>query len=169
MDRAQLLAEMLEGRRRWDATLDRVPRERMSEPAFEGGWSVKDIVAHVAAWERVAAARLEHGLGRGRALDPLEDLPLDERNQRYFEANREAQLDDVIAGELEAWAQLLSIVEALDEADLHDPSRLRLRGDVEPWQMIAANSHEHFDEHIPQIEAWLRQTAGRPAVQEAAQ
>ncbi|HEX6031003.1 MAG TPA: ClbS/DfsB family four-helix bundle protein [Tepidiformaceae bacterium] len=155
MDRRQLLAEMRDGRGRWDAALDRVPRERMLEPAFEGGWSLKDVIAHVGAWERVATLRLERGLGRGATLDSFEGAPLDERNQRYYEAHRGHELEDVINGELEAWAQLVSTVEALQEADLHDPSRLGLQADGIPWEMIAGNAHEHFDEHIAQIDEWL--------------
>jgi hypothetical protein len=163
MDRAQLLAEMREGRVRWDAALDRVPRERMLEPAFEGGWSLKDLIAHVAAWERVAALRLERGLGRGTTLDPFEGVPLDERNQRYYEAHRDHEIEDVISSELEAWAQLVSIVETLQEADLHDPSRLGLPADGVPWQMIAGNAHEHFDEHVAQIDEWVARSGAAGA------
>ncbi|MGH2372075.1 MAG: ClbS/DfsB family four-helix bundle protein [Candidatus Methylomirabilaceae bacterium] len=68
-NKAELLRFQREGRERWEALLARVPAERIAEPGVKGDRSVKDIVAHLAAWERHATERL-HTLARGAALEP---------------------------------------------------------------------------------------------------
>ena len=51
MERADLLERLQSGRREWDDLISSVPRERMLEPVWEGGWTIKDIVAHVDFYE----------------------------------------------------------------------------------------------------------------------
>ena len=46
-------------RREHQAFLASIPRERMTEPGATGPWSVKDVIAHVAAWRSRTLARLE--------------------------------------------------------------------------------------------------------------
>lgn len=155
VDKDRLLQHMVEGRLRWDAAVERVPRERRLEPGFEGGWSLKDVIAHIGEWEEVAAARLELGLGRRSSPPDFEGVPLDERNARFHERNRHLPLDEVVDTEHERWQRFLSTVQALDQDQLNDPASLGLSPDESVVEMIADNAHEHFDEHIAQIDEWL--------------
>ncbi|MEX0784144.1 MAG: ClbS/DfsB family four-helix bundle protein [Dehalococcoidia bacterium] len=157
MDKDRLLQEMVEGRIRWDEALDSVPDDRMLEPGFEGGWSMKDVIAHVSEWEGVAATRLEFGLDQYATGPDFEGMEIDERNQRYYERNRERPLADVIEREKGTWDRFLAVVESMSEEQLTDPAALKMLADGAgaPWEMIAGNAHEHFDEHIEQIHDWL--------------
>jgi uncharacterized damage-inducible protein DinB len=42
---------MRAGREEWDALIAQIPDSARTEPALAGGWSVKDLIAHVAAYE----------------------------------------------------------------------------------------------------------------------
>ncbi|MGH2611260.1 MAG: maleylpyruvate isomerase N-terminal domain-containing protein, partial [Tepidiformaceae bacterium] len=145
----------VEGRLRWGETLEGVPGERMLEPVFEGGWSLKDVIAHVSEWEGVAATRLEFSLDRCATAPDFEGMDIDERNQRYFDRNRERTPAAVVEQEATNWTRLLAVTELMTEEQLNDPALPKTGPAHAPWQMIAGNAHEHFDEHIEQIHDWL--------------
>src|SRR5438309_1481962 len=42
-----------------EGTIALLRHEQTTEPLLEGGWSVKDVLAHVAAWHDLTVARLE--------------------------------------------------------------------------------------------------------------
>jgi uncharacterized damage-inducible protein DinB len=77
MDREKFLSRLTSARREWDAALASVPWERMTTPGVNGGWSVKDLVAHITWSEREMMEVI-----RQRALvgSPLWALGQDERN-----------------------------------------------------------------------------------------
>ncbi len=69
-DKAGLLRRQHEARLDWERLLAQVPPERMAEPGVKRDLSAKDIVAHLAAWERHATHRLRL-LSRGETPEPL--------------------------------------------------------------------------------------------------
>jgi hypothetical protein len=155
MDKATLLQDMVEGRIRWEEALEGVPPDRVLEAGFEGGWSLKDVIAHISEWEGVAATRLELGLGLSATGADFEGMDIDERNRRYYERNRGRPFDQVVEREKETWKRFLAVVQSMTDEQLNDTdSRATLPGDA-PWPMIAGNAHEHFDEHVEQIHDWL--------------
>ena len=48
--KSELLERMRAGREEWDALVAQIPDSARTEPALAGGWSVKDLIAHVAAY-----------------------------------------------------------------------------------------------------------------------
>jgi hypothetical protein len=155
VDKAELLQAMKEGRLRWEGAVTRVPKERREEPSFEGGWSLKDVIAHLSEWEGVAATRLEFSMGRSATGPDFEDLEIDERNARYYERNRRLPFTKVADAEAANWRRLLAVAESMSDDQLQDRALLKTRPGVEPCDMIAGNAHEHFDEHSEQVHNWL--------------
>ena len=51
MECSELLGRLQTGRQEWDELIASIPRERMLEPVWEDGWTIKDIVAHVDFYE----------------------------------------------------------------------------------------------------------------------
>ena len=52
-----LLAEMQSEQAAWLALLDEIGEENMTQPEVAGGWSIKDIVAHITGWRRRTVLR----------------------------------------------------------------------------------------------------------------
>ena len=52
ISKKQLLAEMQSEQAAWLALLDEIGEENMTQPEVAGGWSIKDIVAHITGWRR---------------------------------------------------------------------------------------------------------------------
>jgi uncharacterized protein (TIGR03083 family) len=156
MTQAKFLETLKAARSEWEALLARVPKDRMSEPGADG-WSVKDILAHVAWYEREMLA-----VARARALagSDLWNKSLEERNAAIYEENRHRPLAEVLAEAEAMYRQLAPELEALTDEDLMDARRFReMPAEWLPWQVLASNTYEHYQEHIPQIQAWLEERA----------
>src|SRR6059058_6681566 len=59
ISKKQLLAEMQSEQAAWLALLDEIGEENMTQPEVAGGWSIKDIVAHLTGWRRRTVRRLQ--------------------------------------------------------------------------------------------------------------
>jgi uncharacterized protein (TIGR03083 family) len=156
---ADLLATVRDARARWDALLARVPRERMTEPGLPGGWSVKDVVAHVAWGEREAA-----GVVEARALvgSELWKLDQDARNAAVHAEQRDRPLDEVLADARQVFATYLAALESLSEDELNDARHFRdMPADWRPWRVLY--DPHHYDAHAADIAAWLDDRLPGPA------
>ena len=86
----------------------------------------------------------------------LWNLPLDQRNRAIYEQNRQRSLDDVLAEAQQVFPQLVTAIESLSDADLNDAGRFPGMPPVwQPWDVIAGNTHRHYEEHTPAIQAFL--------------
>lgn len=153
MNKAIFLETLQTGRAQWEALLAKVDQARMSEPGIEGEWSLKDIIAHIAWYEREMV-----GILQTRALvgSSLWVLPNAERNAAIFDQNRDCSLSEVLSEAQRVHAELLQASHGLAEEDLIDPNRYRdMPADWNPWKVFADNSYEHYAAHIPAIRAWL--------------
>jgi hypothetical protein len=152
MTRTKFLETLKAARSEWEALLARVPKDRMTEPGADG-WSVKDIIAHVAWHER---EMLEVTKERALVGSDLWNKPLEERNATIYQENRHRPLAEVLTEAEAMYRQLEPRLEALTDEDLTDAGRFRdMPAEWLPWQLFASNTYEHYQEHIPQIQAWL--------------
>lgn len=115
-----------------------------------GDWSVKDIVAHIAAWEAEAANRLEMiTSGRESEIAYVEDDEVDEWNSRAVAERRTASWEEVLAELTEARERLLRAILALSEERFASPVG---RVPVSVW--LPNCTSEHDAEHSPDILKW---------------
>jgi len=161
MDKTELLSMMRTERARWETLLAEVDEAQMTQGGVEGEWSVKDIIAHVTTYEGWIVARLDSALGGEMLRLEIDQLDLEQRNAWIFEENRNRPLHEVLEESQRVFQQLLKSVQALSDEDLTDPHRLEpfldpLWTDGLPvLTCIAADSYEHYGQHIPSIRAWL--------------
>ncbi len=153
----QLLEAMRMARSNWEALLAEVGEARLIEPGVEGDWSIKDIAAHIAYYERWAADCV-NAIRRGAPLPQSEykGLEMDERNARIHERNRARSLADVLRDSQDAFRRSIDAVQGLRDEDLYDPEFTRSYG-VE-WtvhDLIEGDTYEHYQEHIVSARAWL--------------
>lgn len=154
MTKAALLGAIRGARAEWDATLAEVGEGRMTEPGLAGGWSVKDVIAHITWSEREMVGMLGmHALVDAEGLWAMDQ---DARNAAVYESNRARPLAEVLAKARDTYAELLDAVAALDEEDVNDPHRYKdMPVDWRPWDLVAGGSYRHYRDHIEPIRAWL--------------
>jgi hypothetical protein len=159
ISKKHLLAEMRSEQAAWLALLDEIGEENMTQPEVAGGWSIKDIVAHITGWRRRTVLRFRAALDPTVDMTPYwpaeldEDDEVDEINAWMYKANRDRPLADVLNDSREVFQQLVAAVDALSDEQLNEPQRF-------PWlegeRLTGAFIFGHFhEEHEPDMRAWL--------------
>lgn len=162
--KSELIARIQEGRAALDALIGALSPEQATEPGPNGEWSVKDHLAHLAAWQCVAYLRV---IGHTRyehevfGMDPARYAASSEEalNATIYQSCKERTLAEVRASFEQAYQQIMGALAQLRSEDLQRP--------VVPAQPhlgtlaanVAGNTYEHFDEHTSWIRAAL-QAAG---------
>lgn len=131
---------------------------QLTEPGVNDGWSVKDNIAHLSAWQRRQMVYNEAVYKGVESGNPTPGMSLDEINEMYYRQNKDRSLAEVLAEFHESVRQFRESIEALTDEQLNAPV---------PWldnrsliAYIASNSYEHYKEHIEIIQHWLaRQSA----------
>lgn len=127
------------------------------EGGVEEDWSIKDIMAHIAAWERLAYDRLQAALTGSPLKFPLisGDEFVDRFNAEIYQANRKKPLPEVRAEFEEAHACLLDLVEEIPPDTLNQKLPFDWAGKLTYQLVISSNTHWHYIEHADSIEQWL--------------
>jgi hypothetical protein len=134
-----------------------VDEAHMTEPGAASDWSVKDVIAHLTAYDRWFVNALEANLqGEKLPFDGTEDMDFEERNLVMHEKTKARPLADIQTDSRQTFDRLLELMEAHNEEFLIQPQQFE--GVSEPvliWKMLEGDCYEHYREHIPSIRAWL--------------
>jgi hypothetical protein len=164
------LRRLMRERDRFELLLNRVGfTRRMTLKGVAGTWSIKDILAHVWAYEQYIADRMNeiaHGekyapCKTHNALDAFLDehgypdfgsplLTDDEANAWVFERFKNVSLEEIVAQEIQAFASIISSLESLSSESI---TRHNL------FERIADNTFHHYHDHVKDIRSWLKTNA----------
>ncbi len=139
--------------------LNGLTEEQLHQPGVVGDWTVKDILAHITAWQtRLIASMFK--AERGLTPDTTEGgKTVDQMNERFYQEMKERPFDQVWDDLDASYHQLLSRLENWSEKDLFDPKRFKWMKGQPFLEYIAGDSYEHYEEHAVQIREW-RKTIG---------
>jgi hypothetical protein len=157
-DKQSLIATTRAERSGFDALIASLDERTLTREGVIDGLSVKDVVAHIGAWERRIVAAAE---AAGRGETPAWPEPgwtmdrMDELNDRDFAADRARPLLAVLADARMSYERASRLVDGLDERDLFDSERFAWTRGEPLWRFFDANMGEHYAEHRAQIEAWV--------------
>lgn len=160
-DHARLIKSLKAQRTMFEVALEQIAApELYLRHGVLGVWSVKDIVAHVTAWDKRGTRWIE-AFGRGEPFVMPEEgytwAEVDALNARTYAEHRHDRLEDVLRAFHEAFPPLLAAAEALTQAQInqpltyHDGRRLQTihGGKLIVWR------YQHYREHAAHIKAWL--------------
>ena len=129
------------------AALGPVSPEQMEAPGYyPNGWSLKDLMAHIASWQAEATnvlTQLRFNTYRKA------DLDVDAMNQRFYEANKDLPLPLVKAELWAARTRMLTELNALPE----------ITPLAEEW--FVESGAKHYDEHLPRLHEWVEELRSR--------
>ncbi len=134
----------------------------MTEPALDGGRSVKDVLAHISAWEKICMALVRNNTPLDPPSPGASGPSTDLINQRIYEGSRDRPLEDVVEDARRSYAELLAMIDGLSDDALTAVLGAGQEGaEASPpvGQLVSGNSDEHYREHSAQIERWLEQRA----------
>jgi hypothetical protein len=164
--KARLLADIDRYWTALNAMLERLTEAQMTTLTDAQGWTVKDHLIHLAAWERSVVFFLQ-GQPRYAGLGVEETLYRqgtgDEINAVIYHQHRHLSLDEALTQFRSTHQQLLTLLQPLMDADLHKPYRHYLPDEPDEGdsrlalQVVFSNTANHFVEHLHWIEALVNQ------------
>lgn len=150
----ELLAEL---DREW-ANVERICAS-MSEadlvaPGTQGDWSVKDILAHISAWEKYLLDRLGYVMtGQHPQYPSMTSWDDVHRfNAQVYADNKDRPLTSVVIEFRSLYRGVMTVLEALDDETLNKAYTYDFPDDaLTVLQLIRANTCEHYREHCVAI------------------
>ena len=156
MTKDELIKKIEAGWNDLQAALDGLTEEQMHQPGVMGEWTIKDVLAHITAWQTrliTALFKAEKGFApetteSGKAVDQL--------NERFYREMKDRSFDQVWDDLDSSYHQILTRLENWKDKDLFDPKRFRWMQGHPFAEYIAGDSYEHYAEHATQIRAWRK-------------
>ncbi|MEP6694298.1 MAG: maleylpyruvate isomerase N-terminal domain-containing protein [Chloroflexota bacterium] len=143
ISKSDLLAKVEHGYVASRAVVDALPPERFTE-SLPSGWTLKDVVAHIAAWEETVPRRVASVLaGRGDIDDTTDTKDVEAFNRRVTEDVKNASAADVLARWTAAHAKTLEVVRSFEGRDVP-----KLATDIVEW-----NTSGHYPDHFADLGA----------------
>jgi hypothetical protein len=166
MNKKLFVSRLLRERDKFEILVNSVGyARRMTLKGVVGKWSVKDMLAHILAYEQFMADRMEEILHSEEyipsktqtALDAFLDefgypdfgspmLDEDAPNTWVVEKYKNVALEDVIALELHAFVSIVDSLEKMTEEIIQQNNI---------YERIANATYKHYREHIRDIRRWL--------------
>ncbi len=125
-DKKGVLKSLRDEFNRWEALLASMSEAQITAPRQPSGWSVKDVIAHLRAWQQVSIARVEAALHD--ALPAMPDwtagkYPDDEGHLEQFNATIHAASRDTTWPRVhqlwrDGFLRFLALSEAVPEHDM---------------------------------------------------
>lgn len=133
-ERTDVLTALSEELGYWEGRLAALSEAEIVGSQLRNGWSLKDLMAHLMAWQQVTRARLVAARAGGAPVlpewlegsDPESEEEIHGFNARIFEIHRDRPWPEVHAEWRSGFDEVLRLGRELPEADLLEPGRF-------PW------------------------------------
>lgn len=169
--KSELLYEIGQARNDLNAALSLLTSEQMTGIQDRQGWTVKDHLIHISAWERSVVVFLQgrprhEGLGISGSVYANSDD--DEINAAIQQAKRGMPLDEVLAEFAQVHDELLTQIEFMSDRDLSkansdfQPEGTGHRDERPISGMIFSNAANHLRDH----QAWIETLVTREPTKE---
>jgi len=147
MNKADLLSAMRAGHARLDKMFASLSAEQMLASRLHGGWSGKDLLAHLGFWEQKMAENCQLLRSGKTPEETVGEYDVDAINLAAFNEHIGQDLEEVRRFERQSFQLLLDQAEKTPEKELFDPQRFAwLKGaTLAAW--IEGNSYGHYEEH----------------------
>lgn len=159
-----ILAALREQFEHWEELLASLSEEQITAPDFDREWSIRDVMAHLWAWQQISIARLEGGVLDREPMYPQWITSIgddweenaDRVNALTFDNNHEKTWSRVYQNWKNGFLRFLKLGNQISERDL-------LNGDRYPWlkgyslASILVASYEHHQEHFEKLLDWLQE------------
>jgi len=148
----------------WEELLATMSEEQIIAPHLPANWSIKDVIAHLRAWQERSVARLEAAhLDREPefpkwpiAVAPDSEDTTDRINAWIYETYREQPWSSVHQDWRAGFLRFLELGGAISEKDLLDAGRYSWLEEY-PLAFMLLASYDHHQEHLEKLLDWLHQ------------
>lgn len=162
--KSQFVTEIDEAWEAFNAYLVTLNGNQMTTLHDKRGWTVKDHLTHIIAWEQSILFYFQ-GKPRFEALGIHEKMDFDEQNEVIRRQHEHISLNEVLVQLQQTHAELMEIVKNLSNEDLTRPYRSYPSGTPASEQrsvmdLIRGDTSEHFNEHL----GWIKTLVEKASV-----
>lgn len=160
-NKADLLEDIRVQRRRLEANLAALTQEELRAPGPVGTWSVKDLLAHLVAWEQLFLGWYEAGLaGKVPATAPvgMSAKAIADLNQRIYAQNQHLSLERIQAEFETSFQQVWACLQAIPDEAMFAQGHYEWTGRFALADYIAGNTCNHYRWATTRIRKRLRKS-----------
>lgn len=165
METKQEVLSALQGEfERWEQLLSRLGEDRIVARNLPSELSIKDVMAHLTAWQELSLSRLEaalkdtdpaHQLGPA-GLDPDAEENLEQINAWIHETYADVAWSTIYQHWRRGYQRLLDLGRKIPEDILMEPARYHWLRGLPLFQVLVGAYEHHHDEHYLPLAEWLR-------------
>lgn len=164
---AELLLKIKDEYKGLYGTVANLDAETLSNSLGEGEWTIKDILAHIAAWEdvlvrfHIQAQPFDQVIGLEGA--DYWEASEDEVNEHFYQAHRDWTGERVLSYLQATHENLIKALEALPEDRLGEPTA---HPGLDPRTLsplvdyVIGNTTDHYQEHYATIQEIIARSKG---------
>lgn len=164
-DRQQLNRKLKEEFDRWEALLSSLSEEQVSARVMPSDLSIKDVVAHLMAWQQRTIARLESALHNREPVlppwpapaDPNADYDLEEVNAWIHRKYEDEPWPSVYRQWRGGYRKFMELSAAIPDEDMQAVGKFPWLAQWPVMAYIESSYEHHHDEHRRPLEEWLRE------------
>ena len=144
------------------AAVEKVPLRARTQPGVtDGGWSVKDLLAHLTAWEQMFLGWYRAGVKGDTPETPAPGFTwsaadLDKLNDRIYRRGKRLSLAEVQRQFDASYAETLAQVKRMTDEELDTPRRYAWTGKGLLSGSVTANTWRHYRWARTLIVKWTR-------------
>lgn len=163
-DKQHILFQLKQVFTQWQDLLASLNEKQINTQLTPSTWTVKDIVAHMWAWQQGSVARMQAALQDKLpaypdwwlANGPDPEADLDRTNAWIFQANHERAWESVYAQWRDQFQEYIELTTSLAEIDLLTVGRFAWMGKYAIADSCLG-SIGHHQEHFDTLQDWLKE------------
>lgn len=168
MDKKQRILTMLEDEfNRWEELLGSLSEQKITARRPPSTWSIKDVVAHLMAWQQVSIARLEAARRDEEPVfpdwlagaDPESEDRIDRFNARIYERYRTVPWARVWQMWRDGFLTLLEMGQQIPADQLLDRERYPWLKGYSLWAVLEGIYRHHHDDHLDVVVARVAESS----------
>lgn len=140
--------------------LDSIPKYRYRERGVWGdGWSIKDLLAHLTAWEQMVLRWYREGVAGGKPAVPAQGFKWNQTpllNQVIWRRYRRKAIEAIFADFDASYREIHAITAALRDEELFTPGYYPWTGENALITYLGANTCSHYRTATEILRRWLR-------------
>ena len=149
----------------WEDVLAGLTEEQITAPQLPANLSIKDVIAHLMAWQQLSIARLEAAqLNKEPVLpnwlagsDPDSEEDLEQFNARIHETYHQQPWLSVYQDWRDGFLRFLKLGAEVPDIDLANTERYPWLKGHSLFAVLQGSYEHHHDDHLEPLLVWLRQ------------
>lgn len=164
-DKKQALSMLEDEYNRWEELISSQSDEQITSPHLYENYSIKDVIAHLMAWQQVSIARMEAAQRNTEPIfpdwlggqDPESEEKIEEYNARIYEKYREQNWAFVYTKWREGFQRLLELGAAISKNNLFDSEKYTWLKGYALIAVLEGTYDHHHEDHLEPLSAQINQ------------